>query len=61
MDVGVDQNAKYVIICRKTVLIPGNDEESSMKLCFIVKENFVRKIAVHRLLFKRPFHVSTTL
>ena len=27
----------------------------------IAEENFVRKIAVHRLLFKHSFHVSTTL
>ena len=29
MDVGVDLNAKYAIMCRKTVLIPENDEEST--------------------------------
>ena len=45
MDVGVYLNGKYAIICRKTVLIPENDEE----MCFIAEENFVRKIAVHRL------------
>ena len=27
----------------------------------IAEENFVRKIAVHRLFFKHPFHVFTTL
>ena len=30
-------------------------------MCFIDEENFVRKIAVQRLLFKQPFHVSTKL
>ena len=29
MDVGVGLNAKYAIMCRKTVLIPQNDEEST--------------------------------
>ena len=29
MDVGVDLNAKFAIMCRKTVLIPENDEEST--------------------------------
>ena len=29
MDVGVDLNAKYAIICRKTVLIPEKNEEST--------------------------------
>ena len=29
MVVGVDQNAKYAIMCRKTVLIPEDDEEST--------------------------------
>ena len=28
---------------------------------FIAEENFVRKIAAHRLLFKHSLHVSTTL
>ena len=28
---------------------------------FIDEENFVHKIVIHRLLFKHPFHVSTTL
>ena len=27
MDAGVDLNAKYAIMCRKTVLIPKDDEE----------------------------------
>ena len=29
LDVGVDLNAKYAIMCRKTVLISENDEEST--------------------------------
>ena len=29
MDVGVDRNAKFAITCRKTILIPENDEESA--------------------------------
>ena len=29
-------------------------------MCFIAERNLERKIAVHRLLFKHPFHVSTT-
>ena len=29
MDVGADLNAKFAIMCRKTVLIPQNDEEST--------------------------------
>ena len=29
MDVDVDLNTKYAIVCRKTVLIPENDEEST--------------------------------
>ena len=28
MDVGVDLNAKYDVMCRKAVLINENDEES---------------------------------
>ena len=28
-DVGVDPNAIYAVMCRKTVLIPENDEEST--------------------------------
>ena len=27
MDVGVDPNAKYAIMCRKTILIPEDNEE----------------------------------
>ena len=47
MDVGADLNAKCAIMDRKTVLIPGNDEESphsglrqhfQIKIDFIVKE-----------------------
>ena len=30
MDVGGDLNAKYAIMCHKTVLIPENDKESAM-------------------------------
>ena len=30
MDVGVDLNAKYAIMCRKTVIIPENDEETTL-------------------------------
>ena len=55
MDEGVYLNMKYAIICRKTMLILENEEE----MCFIAKENFVQKIAVHRLLFKHPFVVNT--
>ena len=29
MDVGIDLNAIYAIMCRKTVIIPENDEEST--------------------------------
>ena len=29
MEVGEYLNAKYAIMCRKTILIPGNDEEST--------------------------------
>ena len=31
------------------------------EMCFIAEENYVRKIAAHRLLFKHLFHVSTML
>ena len=31
------------------------------EMCFIAEENFVWKIAVHRLLFKLTFHLSATL
>ena len=30
MDVGVDRNAKYAIMCRKTGLLPENAEESTL-------------------------------
>ena len=30
------------------------------EMCFNAEENFIRKIALHRLLFKHTFHVSTT-
>ena len=30
MDVGVDLNAKYTIMCRKIVLVPENDEEYTL-------------------------------
>ena len=41
MDVGVDLNAKYAIMCRKTVLIPENDEESthSAPLAFVTLQS----------------------
>ena len=29
MNVGIGLNAKYAIMCRQTVLIPENDEEST--------------------------------
>ena len=31
MDVGVDLNAKYALMCRKTVLIPEDDKEPTFR------------------------------
>ena len=40
MDVGVDLNAKCAIMCHKTVLIPGDDEESTREtMMMIVKRS----------------------
>ena len=51
-----------------TLLIIGKRSEvlfinipTVCEMCFIVDENFVRKIFAYRQLFKHPFYVSTTL
>ena len=43
MDVDVDLNTKYVIMCRKTVLILENDEESPH---LDLRQHFLLKIAI---------------